>query len=216
MKRITETQCTMCKNCNYFYAYFQNQFKLFLLPFLRHLQFQYILQLIYQLFFSKFTIFIVQILTNMTWYITYTFIMNPLSHISLSINYLHSHCHLSLFHLCLLLQTLSSSVHLLLHVSCHSICLVLLVVNIRLNTLRLIFLTTHNFAYRILLIMVNENTANYHCILALILEGKKTGSSLLRLTTFGLTLHSWVMIETHFSGNKNFLAIVIWINKDEF
>ena len=216
MKRITETQCKMCKNCNYFYAYFHNQLKLFLLPFLRHLQFQYILQLISQLIFSKLTIFIVQILTNITWYITYTFIINPLSHIPLSINYLHSHCHLSLFHLCLLLQTLSSSVHICFYMFLATLCLVLLVLNIRLNTLRLIFLTIHNFAYRILLIMANENTSNYHCILALILEGKKTGSSLLRLTTFGLTLHSWVMIETHFSGNKNFLAIVIWINKDKF
>ena len=115
-------QCTMCKNCNYFYAYFHNQLKLFLLPFLRHLQFQYILQLISQLIFSKLTIFIVQILTNITWYITYTFIINPLSHIPLSINYLHSHCHLSLFHLCLLLQTLSSSVHICFYMFLATLC----------------------------------------------------------------------------------------------
>ena len=44
------------------------------------------------------------------------FQVNPLSHTSLSINSLHSHLHLSLFQRCLLLQTLTSSLHLHLHV----------------------------------------------------------------------------------------------------
>ena len=50
------------------------------------------------------------------------FQINPLSHISLSSNSLHSHLHLSLFHLCLLLQTPEFNLHLHLKVSCHSIC----------------------------------------------------------------------------------------------
>ena len=56
------------------------------------------------------------------------------SHISLSINSLHSHLHLSSFHLCLLSQTLASNLHLYLHVLCHSICLASLGLDIRLNT----------------------------------------------------------------------------------
>ena len=78
------------------------------------------------------------------------FQINPLSHNPLSINSLHSHLHLSLFHLCLLLQTLASNLHLHLQVSCYSICLVSLDLDIRLNTLTFMFLTTsetHNFAY---------------------------------------------------------------------
>ena len=76
--------------------------------------------------------------------------INPLSHIPLSINSLHSHLHLSLFQRCLLLQTLASTLHLNLQVSCHSIYLVSLVLGIRLNTLTFIFLLTsgtENFAY---------------------------------------------------------------------
>ena len=47
------------------------------------------------------------------------FQINPLSHIPLSINSLHSHLHLFLFHFCLLLQTIASNLHSHLHVSCH-------------------------------------------------------------------------------------------------
>ena len=75
------------------------------------------------------------------------FQINPLSHIPFSNNSLHSHLHLSLFHLCLLLQTLASNLHLHLQVSCHFICLVSLVLDIKLNTFTLIFLMisgTHN------------------------------------------------------------------------
>ena len=53
------------------------------------------------------------------------------SHIHLSINYLHSHLSLSLFQRCLLLQTLASNLYLHLHVSCHSMCLVSLVLDIK-------------------------------------------------------------------------------------
>ena len=49
---------------------------------------------------------------------------NPLSHLFLLTNFLHSHLHLPLFHLCLLLQTLECNPHLHLQVSCHSICFV--------------------------------------------------------------------------------------------
>ena len=78
------------------------------------------------------------------------FQLNPLSHIPLSINSLHSDLHLSSFHLCLLLQTLASNLHLHLQVLCHSICLVSLVLDIRLNTLTFMFLIvlgTHKLAY---------------------------------------------------------------------
>ena len=40
---------------------------------------------------------------------------------------------------------------------------------------------------------------NYH-LLVLILKGKNTGSSLLRLTICGLTLHSWLFIEIKLNG----------------
>ena len=58
-----------------------------------------------------------------------------LSHKPLSINFLHSHQHLSPFQGCLLLEALASNLYLHLHVSFHFMCLVLLVLDIRLNTL---------------------------------------------------------------------------------
>ena len=84
------------------------------------------------------------------------FQINPLSHIPLSINSLHSNLHLSSFHLCLLLQRLASNLHLRLQVLCHSICLVSLVLSIRLNTLTFMFLIvsgTHNLAYGSLIVL---------------------------------------------------------------
>ena len=82
-----------------------------------------------------------------------------ISHIPLSINSVHSHLNLSSFDLRLLLQTLASNLHLHfqrlllqtlasnlhLHfqVLCHSICLVLLVIDIRLNALTFMFLIMH-------------------------------------------------------------------------
>ena len=82
--------------------------------------------------------------------------MYPLSHKPLSINPLHSHRHLSLFHRCLLLQTLTSNLQLHLHVSCHFLCLVSLVLNIKLNTLILksfIISGTHILAYGSLILL---------------------------------------------------------------
>ena len=84
------------------------------------------------------------------------FQINPLLHIPLSISLLHSHLHLSLFHLCLLLQTIATNLHLHLHVSCHSICLVSLALAIRLNTSTFMFLAisgTCNLAYGPLILL---------------------------------------------------------------
>ena len=67
------------------------------------------------------------------------FQINPSSHIPLSINSLQSHRHLSSSHLCLLFQTLESNLHLHLQVLCHSISLVSLVLDVRLNTLTFMF-----------------------------------------------------------------------------
>ena len=84
------------------------------------------------------------------------FQINPFSQIPLSINSLHSHMHLSSIHLCFLLPTLASHLHLHLQVLCHSICLVSLVLDIRLNTLTFMFLKvsgTHNLAYGSLIVI---------------------------------------------------------------
>ena len=78
------------------------------------------------------------------------FQINLLSHILLSINSLHSHLHLHIFQHCLLLKTLASSRHVHLEVSCHSIYLVSLILDIRLNTLTFMLLITsgtHTIAY---------------------------------------------------------------------
>ena len=101
--------------------------------------------------------------------------------------------HLSLFQRCLLLQTLPSSLHLHLQVSCYSMCLVSLVLDIKLTTLTFKFFTTsetHSFAYGSLILW----QLPVH-LLILILKGKKTGSLPLALTTCGLTLHSRLFIE---------------------
>ena len=70
------------------------------------------------------------------------FQIDPLSHTRLSINSFHSHLHLSPFQRWLFLQALASDLHLHFHVSCHSMCLVLLVLDIRLNTFTFKFFTT--------------------------------------------------------------------------
>ena len=94
------------------------------------------------IFFSTFTTFTVEILSFvMSHSQLLGFQNNPVSHIPLSINSLHSHLHLSSFQRCLLLQTLASNLHLHLQVSCHSLCLVSLFLGIRLKMLTFIFLT---------------------------------------------------------------------------
>ena len=145
-KRFWKLKKKLCKNCIYTYLYFFNIF--------------------FNQWFPPFTIFIVWILTNTTWFITFTLTITripnksfieytyPLLHIS--INSLHAHLHLSSFQHCLLLQLLASNLHLHLHVSCHSMCLASLVLDIKLNTLTFKFLTTsgtHNFAYQLLIFL---------------------------------------------------------------
>ena len=100
--------------------------------------FQYTHQLIYQLFsFYTYNFYNLNILQHRMIYHIHTRIPNKsLSHIPLSINCIHSHLHLSSFHLCcLLLQTLPSNLHLHFQVLCHFMCLVSLVLDIRLNTI---------------------------------------------------------------------------------
>ena len=70
------------------------------------------------------------------------FQIDPLSQTPLSINSLLSHRHLSLFQRYLLLQTIASNLHSHLHVSCHFIFFVSLVLDIRLNTLTFKSFTT--------------------------------------------------------------------------
>ena len=85
------------------------------------------------------------------------FQINSLSYLPLSINSsLHSHLHLSSFHLCLLLQTLTSNLHLHLQVSYHFMCLVGKLHEIKLNILTFTFLTisgTHNLAHGSLVLL---------------------------------------------------------------
>ena len=84
------------------------------------------------------------------------FQINHLSHIPLSINSLHSHLHLFLFQRCLLFQTIASNLQLHLNVSCHSINLVSLVLDIKLNTLTFKFFTTSGaqvFTYGLLALL---------------------------------------------------------------
>ena len=72
------------------------------------------------------------------------FQINSLLCLPLSINSLHSHLHLSLFQGYTSLQILASNLHLHLQVSCHSMCLVSLLLDIRLNTLILVFNNIRN------------------------------------------------------------------------
>ena len=75
---------------------------------------------------------------------------NSLSHMPLSINVLLYQLHLLLLQCCLLLKTFASNLHIHFQVSCHSICIFLFVLEIRLNTLTFMFLTirgTRRFPY---------------------------------------------------------------------
>ena len=84
------------------------------------------------------------------------FQINPLSHMPLSTDSLHSHLHLHLFQRCLLLETLESNLHFHLQISCHSVCLFSLFIDIRLNNVQFMFLTisgTHNFTYGSLILL---------------------------------------------------------------
>ena len=116
------------------YAYFCIQIGLFQLISLLQ-QFQYILQLFFlhlQFSQSKYSP-TSHDLSHLHLQLP-GFQINPLSHSHLSINYLHSHLHLSSIQRCLLLQTLPSNLHLHLQVSCHSMCLVSLVLGFLTNS----------------------------------------------------------------------------------
>ena len=116
------------------------------------------------------------------------------------LNSLHSHLNLLSFQRCSFLQTLLLGLHLHFHVSCHSVLLVPLVPDTRLNTLTFYFSTTsgtHSFVDGLLILL----QLPLH-LLVLILKGKNTGSSPLTLTIYGLTLHSWnIEIEIQLNGN---------------
>ena len=80
----------------------------------------------------------------------------PLSDTPLLINSLHSHLHSFLLQRCLLLQTIASNLHIHLHVLCHFIFFVSLVLDIRLNTFAFKSFTTsgtHIFAYGSLILL---------------------------------------------------------------
>ena len=69
---------------------------------------------------------------------------------------LHSHLHLSLFHIFLLLQTAEVNLHMHLQVSCHIIYLVSLILDIKFNTLTFMFLIiygAHNLGYGSLILL---------------------------------------------------------------
>ena len=115
--------------------------------------FQYFLQLIYLLTFFCFYNFY-NLNTYQNRFVTFIlgFQINTLSHTPLSINSFTRAfiLHLSSFQRCLLLKTLLLNLHLHLHVSCHSMRLVSLVPDTRLNNLKFKFFTTsgtHNFAH---------------------------------------------------------------------
>ena len=186
-------QCSACKNC--IYAYFCLQLKLFELFSLLQ-QFQYIFQSVYQLIFSYtfFLQFSQSKYSPTSHDLSHShsqllgFQINPLSHTPLSISSLNSHPHLSSFQRCSLLQTLPSSLHLHLHVSCQSMCLLSLVLDIRLNTLTFKFFATsgtHIFACGSLIFLQLPPH-----LLVLMLKGQNTGSLLLTLIICGHTLHS--------------------------
>ena len=138
-------------------------------------------------------------LTNITWFITFTLTITWIpnkSFIAYSfINQFFTFTFAFISIPSLSLQTLATSLHL--QVSWNFMCLISLVFDIRLNTLRLIFLTsgTHNFANGSLILL----QLPLH-LLVLILKRKNTGSSLLTVTISSLILHSWLFIETQFNA----------------
>ena len=110
-------------------------------------------------------------------------LINSFLHTPLSINSLHSYLHF--YH--------SNVVYHYKQVSCHSMCLVSLVLDIKLKTLTFKFLTTsvtHDFPCGLLILLQLPLQE-----LVLILKDKNTGSSPLTLTVCGLTLRSWLFIE---------------------
>ena len=118
----------------------------------------------------------------------------------LSINSLHSRLHLWLFQRCLLLQAPSSSLHLHSQASCHSMILVSLVLDTKLNTLTFKCISTsgtHHMDMHIICIWIIDiitTTAAFIYTVGI----QKKGSLLLIFTICGLISHSRLFIQTHF------------------
>ena len=91
------------------------------------------------------------------------FQINPLSHTYLSINSVYSHLHISSFQRCLLLQTLASNLHFHLHVSCHFMCLVSSVFDIRLNALTFKFNNIRNTYFCTWIVDIVATTTAFTC-----------------------------------------------------
>ena len=140
----------------------------FLCSFLLLQQFQHILELIYQLIFSStYNLNPIQSkYSPISHDLSHSnsqlleFQIYPLSHTPLSVNFLHSHRHLSLFQRCLLVQTLASSLHLHLHVSCHFMCLVLLV-----PATTFTCFNTKRIKYRLITININNFWSYFTCLI---------------------------------------------------
>ena len=147
----------MYKNCILFYDNLKSHYKSFSFYQYFHyiLQMTYLVSLFYIYIFYSLNIVLSHDLSHSNSNIL-GFQINPLSHLPLSINSLHSHLDLSLFQRCLLLETLASNLHLHLQVSCHFISRFSFVLDIRLNNLIFMFLLTsgiHNLAYGSLILL---------------------------------------------------------------
>ena len=116
VKNIERKQCTVCRNCIHAYFY------------LVHLNVFQLVFLLLQVPCSKYSPTSHDLSHPHSKLLGFQ--IDPLSHMLLSTNSLHSHLHLSLFQYCLLLQTLLFSLHLHSQISCHSMCLVSLVLHI--------------------------------------------------------------------------------------
>ena len=93
----------------------------------------------------------------------------------------------------MLLRTLPSSLHLNLHIPWHYMGFVLLVLDMRLNTLTFkFFITSGTYIYACGSLILLQLPLN---LLVFMLKEKNTGSLLLTLTIRGLTLRSWLIME---------------------
>ena len=104
-----------------------------------------------------------------------------------------SHLHLSSLQRFLSLQALPFSLHLHLHISCHSMCLVLLVIDFRLNTLTFkFFYSIRNTQFCMWIIDVVATTAAF-----IYFNAKKKQHKIIFISTN--SLHSWLFIKIQFS-----------------
>ena len=86
--------------------------------------------------------------SNIKWSVAFTFTFTRIPNISfITYTFINQFFTIWLFHCCLLLQTLASSLHLHLHVSCHFMRLVSLVLDIRLKALSFSQHQEHTFLH---------------------------------------------------------------------